>query len=382
MKGNKLKEFFRVIKFTIVSISAGIIQIALFALFNEVFTWDYWPAYLLSLLASILWNFTINRSVTFKAASNVKVAMLLVLLFYAVFTPLSTILGDLCEENGVNEYIVLAVTMILNFALEFLYTRFVVYRNSCDTLDSQVKTKKPALFRFIAWCVKLFYKKVEIVGLENIPNDASLIIGNHAQMYGPLFGELRFPLPKKVWCIGEMMNIKEVPAYAFADFWSGKPKSVRWFYKLLSHIIAPLASYLFTNADTIGVYKDARCAKTFKETIRNLENDNHIIIFPETRESYNHIINDFQDKFIDVSRMYYKKNKKALAFIPMYNAAKIRKVIFGKPIYFDPEMDMDTQRKVICDYLKAEITKLAGELPKHKVVPYDNVGRKNYKYSK
>ena len=109
MKGNKLKEFFRVIKFTIVSISAGIIQIALFALFNEVFTWDYWPAYLLSLLASILWNFTINRSVTFKAASNVKVAMFLVLLFYAVFTPVSTILGDLCEENGVNEYIVLAV---------------------------------------------------------------------------------------------------------------------------------------------------------------------------------------------------------------------------------------------------------------------------------
>ena len=137
---NKFKELLRVVKFTIISISAGIIQIALFALFNEVFSWDYWPAYLLSLLISILWNFTINRKYTFKSANNIKIAMLLVLAFYAVFTPVSTILGNLAQTSGVNEYIVLAVTMILNFVLEFLFTRFVVYRNSCDT--AVVKTKE------------------------------------------------------------------------------------------------------------------------------------------------------------------------------------------------------------------------------------------------
>jgi len=136
------KEFFRALKFLIISISAGIIQIGTFALFNEVFQWNYWLSYLLSLLLSIVWNFTINRKITFKSANNIKLAMLLVLAFYAVFTPLSTWLGELAENSGVNEYIVLAVTMISNFVLEFLYTRYFVYRNSCDTAQSKKEQPK------------------------------------------------------------------------------------------------------------------------------------------------------------------------------------------------------------------------------------------------
>lgn len=136
VKERDFKELFRALKFLIISISAGIIQIGTFTLFNEVFCWNYWLAYLSSLLLSIIWNFTINRKYTFKSANNIKIAMILVLAFYAVFTPLSTILGDLAENGAVNEYIILAVTMISNFVLEFLYTRFVVYRNSCDTKDT------------------------------------------------------------------------------------------------------------------------------------------------------------------------------------------------------------------------------------------------------
>ena len=134
MKTNK-KELIRTLKFTLFSISAGIIQILLFTILNELLHLDYWVSYISSLVASILWNFTINRKVTFKSSNNVKISMLLVFLFYLVFTPVSTILGNLAEGSGVNEYIVLAVTMISNFVLEYLYTRYVVYRNSCDTAD-------------------------------------------------------------------------------------------------------------------------------------------------------------------------------------------------------------------------------------------------------
>ncbi|MBR4003652.1 MAG: GtrA family protein [Clostridia bacterium] len=141
-KKKDFKEWIRALKFLIISISAGIIQIASFALFNEVFGWNYWVGYLLSLLLSIVWNFTINRKITFKSANNVKLAMLLVLAFYAVFTPVSTWLGELAENSGVNEYLVLAVTMISNFVLEFLYTRFFVYRNSCDTAVSKKNDNK------------------------------------------------------------------------------------------------------------------------------------------------------------------------------------------------------------------------------------------------
>ncbi len=132
-ENTKKKEFIRVIKFALISASAGILQAGSFALLNEVLDVNYWVAYLVSLLLSVLWNFTVNRKITFKAANNVAIAMILVLAFYAVFTPLSTVLGQLATDGGVNEYIVLAVTMISNMLLEFLYTRFIVYRKSCDT---------------------------------------------------------------------------------------------------------------------------------------------------------------------------------------------------------------------------------------------------------
>ena len=134
MKSKKdYKEVLRAVKFLFISISAGIVQVLSFTLLNEILNLEYWYAYLPSLLLSIIWNFTINRKYTFKSANNVKIAMLLVLAFYVVFTPVSTILGNLAETNGVNEYIVLGLTMLSNFVLEFLYNRYVVYRNSCDT---------------------------------------------------------------------------------------------------------------------------------------------------------------------------------------------------------------------------------------------------------
>lgn len=116
------------IKFTLFSASAGIVQVGSFTLLEELCKWSYWPAYLTSLVLSVLWNFTLNRRYTFQSAANVPVAMAKVFGFYVVFTPLSTYLGHLAEQSGINDYIVLAVTMIANFVLEFLFCKFVVYR--------------------------------------------------------------------------------------------------------------------------------------------------------------------------------------------------------------------------------------------------------------
>ncbi len=129
----KNKSFWQAVKFTLFSVSAGIIQVGSFTLLNELVKLKYWPAYLISLILSILWNFTLNRRYTFKSAANVPVAMLKVGLFYLVFTPVSTILGNIAEGSGINEYIVLAVTMLSNFVLEFLFCKFIVYRGQEDT---------------------------------------------------------------------------------------------------------------------------------------------------------------------------------------------------------------------------------------------------------
>lgn len=133
MKENK-KQFWQVFKFTLFSISAGAIQIGSFALL-EIFIKDYWIPYLISLVLSILWNFTLNRRYTFMSAANVPVAMAKVFGFYLVFTPLSTYLGNLAEGYGVNDFIILIITMLSNFVLEYLFCKFVVYRGQEDTLN-------------------------------------------------------------------------------------------------------------------------------------------------------------------------------------------------------------------------------------------------------
>ena len=139
----KKKEAVRMIKFVFFSISAGLIEIVSFELLNMFTGWDYWPKYLIALILSVLWNFTLNRSFTFQSANNVPIAMLKVAAFYAVFTPVSTIGGDaLTKKCGWPETLVLIITMACNFVTEYLYDRYVVFGKSLDTNERAVKAQK------------------------------------------------------------------------------------------------------------------------------------------------------------------------------------------------------------------------------------------------
>lgn len=136
MKANK-KELIRTIKFTLFSISAGLIEITLFAILDHFTNWSYWPSYLIALIASVIWNFTLNREYTFKSANNIPIAMLKVALFYLIFTPASTFLGNyLAEDLKWNGILVTLINMVLNFVLEYLYDMFIVFRGSIDTKET------------------------------------------------------------------------------------------------------------------------------------------------------------------------------------------------------------------------------------------------------
>ncbi|MDD4303780.1 MAG: GtrA family protein [Bacilli bacterium] len=150
MTAERKKDLIRALKFFLFSVSAGVVQIASFTLLNEVIFVDggdfgYWFSYLVALILSVIWNFTFNRRFTFKSAANVPIAMLLVFAFYAVFAPLSTLLEWwLSDLNGWNEYLVLAINMVINFVTEFLYQRYVVFRKSLDTNTIAEKDKAKA----------------------------------------------------------------------------------------------------------------------------------------------------------------------------------------------------------------------------------------------
>lgn len=138
------------IKFTLFSISAGIIQAVTFALLEELpqvlfeVQLNYWLCYLPALILSVAWNFTFNRKFTFQSAVNVPIAMLKVLGYYAVFTPVSTILGELATqrfgvvEGSFGNYVILAVTMLTNFVTEFLFDKYVVFTDVKNKEEEEV----------------------------------------------------------------------------------------------------------------------------------------------------------------------------------------------------------------------------------------------------
>ena len=170
-QNSKKKNILQFIKFALFSASAGIIQLGSFTLLNEVVVKtdfiqnlmqksdsfaaimqnEYGPIYLIALLLSVIWNFTFNRKFTFKSANNIPIAMLKVLGYYAVFTPISTLLGNYFTARFADimaiEYIVLGITMVTNMITEFLFQKFVVFRGSensavenAEKSDSEAQT--------------------------------------------------------------------------------------------------------------------------------------------------------------------------------------------------------------------------------------------------
>lgn len=240
------------------------------------------------------------------------------------------------------------------------------------------KKKTTISFKIIRGLVRFFYGNMEVIGLEHLPQNEAILVGNHAQMNGPISGELFLPDNCYTWCAGQMMEAKEVPGYAFEDFWSQKPKWTHFYYKIASYVITPLAVCVFNNARTIPVYRDMRVMGTFKTTIKMLKDGANILIFPEKDEKNNNILYQFQDNFIDIARLYYKKTGVELTFIPVYIAPKLRKIYIGEGILFDSDNKIEEEKQRIASYLSEEITKIARQLPLHTVVPYRNIGRRHY----
>ena len=242
-----------------------------------------------------------------------------------------------------------------------------------------MQEKKTSLsYKIIIGVIRLLYPKFEAVGVENLPNEPVIIVSNHAQTNGPIACELYSPRMRYTWCVGEMMTLKEIPAYAFKDFWSQKPKYTHPFYKALSYLIAPLANIIFNNANTIAVRHDARIFSTFRKTLAKLHAGVDIVIFPEYDSPHNNVIYNFHDRFIDVAKLYHKKSGKEICFVPLYIAPKLGKMYYGKPIRYQASNSTDEERVRIRQYLMDEITSIATSLPTHTVIPYRNIPKKFY----
>ena len=238
--------------------------------------------------------------------------------------------------------------------------------------------KKSKLYLAIRGAVKFFSPKYTVDGTENLPEDGYVIIGNHSQMYGPIASELYAPGKHKTWCVADMMDKEKVADYTFGDFWSQKPEAVRWIFKLISKMIPSLSVLIFTNAETIPVYRDLRLVSTMRQTVDCLKDGWNVVIFPESETPYNNIICRFHERFTDLGRYYFKATGKNLKFVPLYLAPRNKTMSFGKPAEFNPEAPIEEERKRICDHLMKEITDMAVSKPEHTVIPFKETRRRNY----
>ena len=243
------------------------------------------------------------------------------------------------------------------------------------------KSRKPFFYRVIYTILKAFTPKYALDGVENLPKDKPCVfVGNHCQMYGPL-AAVFYMKNTQLWCIGDLMDNKNVAKYAYQDFWSMKPKAFRWFYKILAHVFGRLLVYVFTNAPTIPVYYDQRTLTTFRKTVAALEQGKNVIIYPECRTYKNNVINEYRSNFIDLARLYGRRGGDPLTFVPVYVAPKKGKVVFGSSIEYDKNNAPDVERERVCQFLMEQTTNLALSMPRHKVVPYVNAPTRKYMYN-
>ncbi len=233
-------------------------------------------------------------------------------------------------------------------------------------------------FRIVRRLVQLCYPRITVQGADNLGDAPTIVVGNHTQMHGPLCAEFYHPRRRLTWCAAQMMHLREVPNYAYRDFWSAKPTWCRWFYRLLSFIIAPLSVCVFNNAATIPVYHDGRLLSTFRQTVSALKEGTDVIIFPECAKPHNAIVYEFQQKFVDVAALYYRRTGQCVQFTPVYIAPTLRTMRFGTPVRFSPDTPIEQERKRICEALMNEITAMAEAMPPHRVVPYANIPKRYY----
>ena len=246
------------------------------------------------------------------------------------------------------------------------------------TQNKKASPPSRIVFKLLRFFAGVFYKKIEIVGIEDIPTDNTVIVANHCQLNGPIIAELFMPDNCYIWANGQMVRCREVPGYAMEDFFPYKSRCLRPVYKLASYALSVLLPCVINNARTIPVYRDARIVTTLRTSVRMLEGGRNILIFPECHNKNNNIVNEFQENFVDLARFYYKKTGKELTFLPMYIAPDLGKAVFGQGTRFDSTKDIAEERTRIASFLEKRITELGRALPHHTVIPFDNIPRRSY----
>ena len=201
-------------------------------------------------------------------------------------------------------------------------------------------------------------------------DEPAVYLCNHAAAVGPALMTLYFEVPHKTWMISYAVDKKKAPNFYFHDFFWGRGRRCKWFWRFLSRVVALLLVPLLRLGDSINVYHDPRIADTMRESVEALVAGKSIVIFPESPTPYSEYVSTFHTGFAELARLYYGATGKCLSFYPVYAERQNRVISVGDPIKYDPTVPAREMRHTIAEYAQGEIDALARALPAHKPVPY------------
>lgn len=225
-------------------------------------------------------------------------------------------------------------------------------------------------YKTVRGALRLCYPHAGTVYEEQPDAEPAVFVCNHSAVRGPVMMTLDFKRKHQTWTVSHALDSKQAVNFAFHDIFFGNSRRCKWFWRLLSRIVAKLLPPLLYYSDTIPVYHDKNIVKTFKQSVKALSDGEDLVIFAESPKRFSEYICELQPGFIDIARLYYRKSKKAIKFYPVYLEKKNAVISVGKPIVYDPEQPLDEQRGVIAAYLRDNIDRLARALPEHKPVPF------------
>ncbi len=230
---------------------------------------------------------------------------------------------------------------------------------------------KPKFFsRVLKKVATLIFPKSKVVSKTPITDEPAVYLCNHSGAIGPSMMTLYFPKPHKTWIIGYVLDKEKAPNFIFNDFFFGRSKRCKWFWRILSKIVAKILRPLLEYGNPIPVYHDRRMIETFRLSLDTLLEGKDLVVFPECPTRYSEFINSFYTGFADMGRTYYAATGKDLAFYPVYVEKKNRVISVGEPVFYDHTKPPHAQRDFITEKIRDAIDGLARELSEHKPVPF------------
>ena len=116
---------------------------------------------------------------------------------------------------------------------------------------------------------------------------------------------------------------------------------------------------IYRGMKIIGTYQDYRLRITIKNSIKVLEDDKAVIIFPEdSNNGYFDVMTSFLPGFVMLSEQYYKKNNEDLPIFPVYYHQATQEIVIGDAIYVQDLVKEGKDRKEIAQVYRDAVNNL------------------------